>query len=287
MPSLMRPVWAGSLVAGVTVAVLLGPPAAAAAGDKVYVGRACKEQNRPALSAVDHAAFDALLRKYVDDKGMVAYAEWKKSDADVKALDDYLAALGCVDLTKAATKEGQLAFWINAYNAVTIRGILREYPTKSIRNHTAKAVGYNIWKDLLLAVDGRSVSLDDIEHQVLRKMGEPRIHFAIVCASVGCPPLRNRAFTIDKLGEQLDASAKAFFANPANLKLDPRNRTVEISQIIEWFGKDFAATSPAQLAAVRKHFPQSDAAAWVEAAGVTVKYLEYDWSLNDQTPARK
>lgn len=274
-------------VAAATAATLFILAGAGRAGDKVHVGRACKDKDRPALAAVDHSSFDALLQKYVDDKGMVAYAKWRASAADVRALDDYLAVLGCVDLTKAAAKEGQLAFWINAYNAVTIRGILREYPTASIRNHTAKAVGYNIWKDLLLVVDGRPISLDDIEHQVLRKMGEPRIHFAIVCASVGCPPLRNRAFAADKLGEQLDDSAKAFFANPANLKLDPRTRTVQISQILDWFGKDFAATSAEQLAAVRKHFPRPDEAAWVAGSGVTVKYLDYDWSLNDQAPVRK
>lgn len=279
----MRQLLGTGLVA--LLAVPLTAPAVRA-GEKVYVGRACKEPNRPAVSAVGHDAFDALLKKYVDDKGMVAYASWKASEADVKALDEYLAALGCVDLTKAATKEGQLAYWINAYNAVTIRGILREYPTTSIRNHTAKA-GYDIWKDLLLVADGRSLSLDDIEHQVLRKLGEPRIHFAIVCASIGCPPLRNRAYTADKLGDQLDATAKAFFANPKNLVLDPRARTVHISQLIEWFGKDFAATPAAQLAALRKHFPQPDGAAWVEGAGVTVKYLDYDWGLNAQPPVRK
>lgn len=273
-------------VAAMSAVVLFCLAGAGRAGDKVQVGRACKDQDRPAMAAVDHSLFDALVQKYVDDKGMVAYAKWKASDADVKALDDYLITLGCVDLTKAATKEGQLAYWINAYNAVTIRGILREYPTTSIRNHTAKAIGYNIWKDLLLVVDSRHVSLDDIEHQVLRKMSEPRIHFAIVCASVGCPPLRNKAFTADKLDEQLDESAKAFFANPSNLKLDPQTRTVHISQIIEWFGKDFATTSSAQLAAVRKYFPQPDGAAWVEGPGVTVKYLNYDWSLNDQRPSR-
>ena len=274
-------------VAAMSAAVLFCLASAGRAVDKVQVGRACQDKDRPALAAVDHSSFDALLHKYVDDKGMVAYAKWKASDADVKALDDYLVALGCVNLTKATTKEGQLAFWINAYNAVTIRGILREYPTTSIRNHTVKAFGYNIWKDLLLVVDGRTVSLDDIEHRVLRKLGEPRIHFAIVCASVGCPPLGNRAFTADKLGDQLDETARAFFANPANLKLDPRTRTVEISQIIEWFGKDFAATTPEQLAAVRKYFPRPDEAAWVAGSGVTVKYLNYDWSLNDQSPIRK
>ncbi len=181
------------------------------AGDRVNVGTVSVEKDRPALTAVDHSQFDALLKKYVDDRGRVAYAKWNAAAGDVKHLDEYLALLSNVNLKEPATKEAKLAFWINAYNAVTIKGILREYPTTSIRNHTAKVLGYNIWKDLHLAVDDSTMSLDDIEHKVLRKLGEPRIHFAIVCASIGCPPLRCGAYTADKLNEQLDASAKKFW----------------------------------------------------------------------------
>jgi len=120
------------------------------AGTKVQVGAPCNMADRPSLDAVDHSAFDALLQKYVDDRSLVAYAKWKDNAGDLQALDQYLARMGCVDLGKPAAKAAQLAYWINIYNALTIRGILREYPTTSIRNHTAKLGGYNIWKDLLI-----------------------------------------------------------------------------------------------------------------------------------------
>lgn len=273
---------AGGLLAGLLIAVLAWQSDGILAAEEVYVGQVCQDANRPTLSDVDHSLFDGLLQEYVDDQGMVDYAGWKASGSALQALDEYLAILGCVDLSKSATKSGQLAFWINAYNAVTIRGILSEYPTSSIRNHAAKVIGYNIWTDLLLIVDGRSYSLDAIEHEILRQMGEPRIHFAIVCASVSCPPLRNRAYTGDQLDEQLAANARAFFAKPRNLRLDPRTRTVYISRILEWFGTDFAETTAAQLGVIRPYFPEPEGTAWVESSRVTVEYLEYDWSLNDQ-----
>ena len=146
--------------AGIAIVVVLAAISvivgnAVYAGPKVHVGRTCGEPNRPSLDQVDHAGFDVLLMKHVDDQGMVSYAAWKASAADMQALDDYLARLGCVDLSKETSAKGKLVFWINAYNAVTIKGILREYPTTSIRNHTAR-FGYNIWKDLLLIVDGKS-----------------------------------------------------------------------------------------------------------------------------------
>ena len=125
--------------------------------------------------------------------GMVNYAAWRGTDTDRKSLQNYLVRLSQASPAVKASRAGQLAFWINAYNATTIEGILQVYPTSSIRNHTAKVAGYNLWKDLPLLVGGKPHSLDAMEHQILRKMGEPRIHFAIVCASVGCPRLMNEA----------------------------------------------------------------------------------------------
>lgn len=252
------------------------------AGSKVHVGRPCAASNRPAVGEVDHAAYDALLRKYVDDRGLIAYASWKADADDVKALDDYLALLSCVDLRKPASNEARLAYWINAYNAVTLRGILREYPTSSIRNHAAKLAGYNIWKDLLLWVDGRRFSLDDIEHQTLRKMGEPRIHFALVCASKGCPPLLNRAYAAEQLDTQLAANARRFFARPENFRADAASRTVWLSSLLSWYGSDFASGPREQLRLLRPYLPAPENLAWVEGPGVQVRYLDYDWSLNDQ-----
>jgi hypothetical protein len=162
----------------------------------VLVGAKVAAARQIPLDQIDHSVWDGLLKKYVDDKGLVNYKAWKANAGDAQALDQYLAHLS--QSNDNGTKEQQLAFWINTYNAVTVKGILREYPTTSIRNHTAKILGYNIWKNLKLIVGGKSVSLHEMEHQVLRKMGEPRIHFAIVCASIGCPRLLNEAYVAER-----------------------------------------------------------------------------------------
>jgi len=117
------------------------------------------------MDDADHLAYDTLLSKYVDRDGYVDYAAWKKSTADRQVLRGYLEHL---------SRDAQLKFWINAYNAVTLEGILQVYPTSSIRNHTAKLFGYNIWKELPLRVGHETYSLDQMEHEILRKMGERR-----------------------------------------------------------------------------------------------------------------
>jgi len=122
-----------------------------------------------------------------------------------------------------------LAYWINAYNALTVEGILRVYPTTSIRNHTAKLFGYNIWKKLYLYSGGGKINLDSIEHKVLRKMDEPRIHFAIVCASIGCPRLLNKAYASDRIDNQLTTNAIDFFSRSQNLQFDSRNSVIHMS----------------------------------------------------------
>lgn len=267
----------------VATAMIVALPTAASAGSKIEVGRRCAESDRPSLAEVNHAEFDALLQKYVDDHGMVSYATWKSNPDDLKALQAYLARMGCVNLHKAASREAKLAYFINVYNALTLQGILREYPTTSIRNHTAKFGGYNIWKDLVVWIDNRLYSLDDIEHNVLRKLGEPKIHLAIVCASKGCPQLANRAYSADHLDKQLTANGKRFFATPANFKADVRSKTVSISQLFEWYGTDFAPDSVDQLRVLQPMLPV-DVSNW---SGTRVRYLNYDWSLNDRSPTRK
>ncbi|MBY0525781.1 MAG: DUF547 domain-containing protein [Gemmataceae bacterium] len=239
----------------------------------------------PSKPVLDHGTFDALLKKYVDAEGMVAYRAWKANADDVKALDDYLARLGAVDLDLPAPREARLAFWINAYNALTLKGILQVYPTKSIRDHTPLVGGYNIWKDLLQEIDGRNYSLDDIEHQVLRKMDEPRIHFTLVCASKGCPPLRPEAYTAGRMEEQLRDNARRFFARPTNFRADEADRSVAITELLSpspWFGGDFAKTSPEVVRALRTYFPQPEKLGWLDAPDLIVDFLPYDWSLNDQ-----
>lgn len=270
------------LLGGVLALVLVGTLIAHTLRPRVQVGG--PSGDRVPLARIDHGPYTALLQKYVNDQGLVAYRRWKASPEDIKALDDYLAHLGAADLKTEATREEKLAFWINAYNALTLKGILMKYPTRSIREHTPLVGGYNIWKDLLLYVDGASYSLDDIEHRILRKLGEPRIHFAAVCASKGCPPLPPRAYTAAELDAQLSATARKFFANPANLRLNEAEQAVAVSQLFSWYGSDFAATPAGVIIKLRPYFPDNARPAWLDAPDLTVDYLDYDWSLNDQDP---
>ena len=200
----------------------------------------------------------------------------------MQQLDRYLALLSQAGVSAPAKRPAQLAFWINAYNAVTVRGILREYPTTSIRNHTAKLLGYNIWKDLQLYVGGKPYSLDQMEHELLRKMSEPRIHFAIVCASIGCPRLLNEAYTPARLEEQLQTNAKDFFRRSQNFRYDANARKFYLSAILDWFGGDFGADQSARLKRISAWLPTAEAAQAATRNAVSVSYLDYNWQLNKQ-----
>jgi hypothetical protein len=260
---------------------LMNPPARA--GD-VLVGETVEVSQRVPLEKIDHAIWDRLLKKHVDDRGMVNYRAWQNAAADVQLLDQYLVHLS--HSNGQGTKEQQLAFWINAYNAVTIKGILREYPTSSIRNHTAMLIGYNIWKNLKLVVGDTPFSLDEIEHQILRKMNEPRIHFAIVCASIGCPRLLNEAYTGERLEEQLAGNSRHFFADSTKFRYDASRQTFYVSPILDWFGADFGDSTAARLKAIAPSISH-EAAAKAAAAGTgSISFVEYDWGLNDQNGSR-
>jgi len=269
----------------VTAAMLLFLAASASragAGPKRYVGAEVAPDQRTSINEIDHSSWDGLLKKYVDPRGGVNYGQWKANSSDVQLLNSYLDRLSTASLSIPSTRAAQLAYWINAYNAVTVAGILQEYPTSSIRNHTAKLVGYNIWHDLLLKVDGRQLSLDTMEHKVLRKMNEPRIHFAIVCASISCPRLRNEAYVHDKLDAQLTDNTKDFFANGRNFSYDPALRSFRLSAILDWFGSDFGSTQAAQLQAIAPYLPGPDSSKAAAQGQGRVSYLDYDWGLNEQ-----
>jgi hypothetical protein len=149
------------------------------------------------------------------------------------------------------------------------------------------------WNALQLVVGGKGISLEDIEHQVLRKMGEPRIHFAIVCASRSCPRLLNRAYTAADLEKQLTANTQAFFASEANFRYVIANGVtngngggkMQFSAILKWFAEDFGPDQAAQLKTVAPYLPSKAAWQAANAGRVRVSYLNYDWSLNDQATA--
>lgn len=276
-------IWRCSAIGIGSMVLVIGLAQKAKAQD-VLVGQDVAAADRVSLDDIDHSSWNTLLQKYVNERGQVNYQGWKATAADVNSLNAYINHLSSANLKKAATKEGQLAFWINAYNAVTVKGILREYPTKSIRDHTAKLFGYNIWKNLKLKVCDNQVSLDSMEHKVLRKLSEPRIHFAIVCASISCPRLLNEAYTKDNLEDQLVVNTKNFFANSQNFQ--HVGQSFRVSSILSWFATDFGANQAAQLKTIAPYLPTKSARAAAAGNAVSVSYLTYDWGLNEYKPEK-
>ncbi len=268
--------WAGVILTAASLIVSAGTVSA-----KPPVGKRWPRSQQFSIDRIDHGPLDRLLQKYVDADGYVNYTGWQRSRQDHQALLTYLASLGRANPQIRSTKEERLAFWINAYNALTIEGMLQEYPTDSIRNHTAKLIGYNMWKELPLVVGSSQYSLEHIEHQILRKMGEPRIHFAIVCASVGCPRLRAEAWVADRIEEQLADNARDFFSRKNNFRFDTRRGTMQVSAIMDWFGQDFGKNQVQQFNRLKPYLPEA-AQQLAVSPRTRMSYLKYDWSINDQ-----
>lgn len=263
------------------LSVVFGCAALNTAHAKPPLGKRHAASQQASIGEIDHSTFDTLLKKYVDTDGYVDYSSWQRSQRDRQALRYYLTQLSQADRQKRASREARLAFWINAYNAMTLEGILQEYPTTSIRNHTSKFGGYNIWKDLPLLVGNQSYSINDMEHKILRKMGDPRIHFAIVCASIGCPRLRNEAYTAKNVDTQLADNSRDFFKRRQNFQVDANTGTVHISSILKWFGSDFGRTEAKRMAYLRPYLPREHQQI-ASNPRVKVRYLDYNWKLNDQ-----
>jgi len=179
-------------------------------------------------------------------------------------------------------RKDRLAFWINAYNALTIDAILHFYPIGSIKDKVSRLFGYNVWDDYPLTVAGRAYSLNAIEHEVLRPMGEPRIHFAIVCASRSCPRLRREAYVAERLDAQLDDSTRGFFRAADRFRIDRAGKTVYFSPILDWFSGDFGGTNEKKIAFAQR-FVDTDDRLFLDTPGLSVSYLPYDWSLNEQS----
>jgi hypothetical protein len=221
--------------------------------------------------AIDHSLFGELLKKYVKD-GKVNYAGIKTEEVKLKR---YLAILEDVNPERLSRNE-QFAFYINAYNAWTIKLILTKYPDiESIRELGFLNAGP--WKKKVVRLKDETVSLDHIEHDILRpRYKDPRVHFAINCAARSCPPLRSEPYLADILDQQLDRATRSFINNPKSYRFD--GKVFYVSRIFKWFSEDFnedALGYYLQYAAgdlKKKLGSQSEK--------VNVKYLEYDWSLN-------
>jgi hypothetical protein len=221
-----------------------------------------------------HAIFDSLLKKHVSEQGKVDY---KGFMADSEKFDTYLTLLSTNPPDrKTWSDEEQLVYWINAYNAFTIKLIMNHYPVKSIRDIGPKLsipLVNTVWHLEFFTIGGKKASLDEIEHKILRKeFEEPRIHFAINCASISCPQLLNRAYTVENLEAQLEQAAKNFI-NDAKHNILEANRA-ELSSIFLWFKSDFTRKGSLidyinQYANVKIN------------KGAKISHIKYNWLLNE------
>ena len=203
--------------------------------------------------------WDIMLNKYVSKNGNVNYNDWKKEHNQLKK---YIKTLEENFPKDSWNTNDKLAYWINTYNAITVNLILDNLPIKSIKE-IKNRWGKKLYKN--------KYSLGDIEHKILRKMNEPRIHFAINCASKSCPKLLNESYNGRKLEKQLVEVTKAFLCNPKKNVL--KNNQVYLSRIFLWFSKDFG-TKKEKINFIYKY-------SGIELINPKFKYLEYDWSLNN------
>ena len=235
--------------------------------------------------AFDHGAFDALLHKHVVN-GMVNYDAFK-------AAPEFPAYLKALATTDPATmpRDEQLAFWINAYNAYTIQLIVSHNETESIRN-VNKTLFLKLkgpWAEPLAKVGGKDYTLDDIEHKIIRPTyKEPRIHFALVCAAMGCPPLRSEAYTGARLNAQLDDQGVQFILkSPIKNRVDVASRTLYHSMIFGYYKEDFGGTIEGSAKFMAKWFAEGPEKQLLMSGDFKAVQTDYDWTLNSQVNARK
>ncbi len=238
-----------------------------------------------------HAVWNDLLAKNVVwiDAGHASQVRYAGFESDRAKLKGYLDSLSAVTRQEfdGWSKTEQLAFLINAYNAFTIEKVLTRYPNlKSIRDF-GTFVG-NPWKDKFFTLLGTPMSLDGIEHDTIRKPGvydDPRIHFAVNCASVGCPALRNEVYVADRLDAQLEDQTRRFLSDRSRNRYVPASSTLEVSKIFDWYGADFKRRKGDLVAFFAPYALEMSSAPEAQQAirdGKTkIAFLDYDWALND------
>jgi hypothetical protein len=225
-----------------------------------------------------HSQFARVLSQHVKDS-LVDYAGLKENSSE---LDAYLEQLASVppDDFKKWTKEQQLALYLNLYNAQTLRLIINYYPLKSIRK-----IGFlpgAAWRIQNVRFGGHVITLDHLENGIIRKdFNEPRIHFALVCAAMGCPPLRGEPFVARTLDRQLDDQTRRFLATTEKNRFEATSNTLRLSSIFKWYDEDFTTPAGSLENYVQPFLPEPAGAALKRATKVKVEYTDYDWALNE------
>ena len=230
--------------------------------------------------AFDFSDWGALVKKYVAPKTLagvgfnaIDYASLKKDPV----FSGLVARLESYSLASLESRESKLSFWINVYNILAAKMITDHYPIKSIKD--VGSFFKPVWKRVAGTVGGKERTLNDIEHEILRKMNEPRIHVAIVCASVSCPDLRQEVYSAGKLNEQLDDQMEKFLRSPGKgMKLDERKNRVYLSSIFKWFADDVSSRG-----GVIKYIGQyvtAEERKVLNNSKIKISYLDYNWEIN-------
>lgn len=239
------------------------------------------DQHDPSSTAtVDHGPWASFLDSYLQERddgaNLVAYGD--VSSADKEALDAYVRTLAGLPI-RSYGRDEQMAYWINLYNALTVQVILDHYPVDSIRDIDISGFfSDGPWGKELVTIEGQDVSLDDIEHRILRPIWrDPRIHYAVNCASIGCPDLQPEPFRAADLDAQLDAAAEGYVNDPRGAVVDGDDLVV--SSIYEWFQEDFGGSDRGVIEHLRTH-ADADLEATLDRFS-SFDDDRYDWSLND------
>ena len=240
----------------------------------------------PASTAtIDHSAWDRLLAAYVvrGTDGIARVAYDRVTPADRESLATYVSGLAATPISSYSRPE-QRAYWINLYNALTVQVVLDHYPVDSILDIDISPglFAKGPWGRELLQIEGKPVSLNDIEHRILRPIWQdPRIHYALNCASLGCPDLMQMAYTAAISDELLDTAAHAYVNHPRGARID--DGRIKVSSLYAWFQEDFGGSDRAIIAHLRHYAAPPLAAAL--APFDTIADHDYDWSLNDAATA--
>jgi len=249
--------------------------------------------------AFDHSLYANVLRNYTVN-GKVDYPSLKREVQDLDAYLSLLAQLSKEDFERMSSRE-KIAFWLNAYNAITLKVIVDRYPLKRLGIKGFRFPSSSIrqipgaWSKIKYPVIGKRVTLNEIEHTILRKQfREPRIHMALVCAAQSCPPLRGVPYAGDQLDDQLNDQTVQFLKHPEEFRIDESQKAVYISSIFKWFGKDFISEKntgefaqrlskeeKAVLSFILPYLPP-EKATFLSQGHYDIKYLKYDWSLNEK-----